>query len=112
MKRSEDGRFVVGQSGNPSGRPKAALEIRDLARSNTEQAIAVLVEIMSSQTARHADRITAVREILNRGWGKSTEEVLLGTQNITGTSFVDRAARETPEQWLKRVGGATYLGTT
>lgn len=63
-----------GQSGNPSGRPKVAAEVRALARQYGAEALAKLVALM-----RHAPdervQLAAARELLNRGYGKVPQSV-------------------------------------
>lgn len=67
--------FKPGQSGNPGGRPKADGRVKDLARSQTENAIATLVSIMEDKEATAAARVAAASVILDRGWGKATQPV-------------------------------------
>lgn len=55
-----------GQSGNPGGRPKG---IAALARQHTDRALDVLVAGMGDDDPRV--RVTAAKEILDRGWGKA-----------------------------------------
>lgn len=57
--------FQPGQSGNPGGRPKG---IAAKAREHTDAAMDVLVEAMADDDARV--RVTAAKEVLDRGWGK------------------------------------------
>jgi hypothetical protein len=54
-----------GKSANPGGRPKVLVEVRDLARVHTAEAIDTLVSIMRDKHAR----IAAATQLLNRGWG-------------------------------------------
>jgi hypothetical protein len=58
-----------GQSGNPGGRQKVLVEVRDLARIHTREAIDTLVSIMRDETKSEHARIAAATQLLNRGWG-------------------------------------------
>ena len=72
--RDSKGRYEVGVSGNPLGRPRAILSIRDLARSHTDEAISTLAEIMRDPEAPANARISAASELLNRGYGRSVDQ--------------------------------------
>lgn len=75
--RGTRGRFQPGQSGNPAGRPRIVLAVRDLARAHTEAAIDTLAEIMQDQEAPAAARISAAAEILSRGHGRPVDQRVL-----------------------------------
>ncbi len=49
---------------------KTPTDIRSKARSYTDSAIRVLVEIMEDRSAPHAARVSAATEIMNRGLGR------------------------------------------
>lgn len=57
--------WVKGQSGNPGGRPKG---IAAKAREHTDRALEVLAEALDDEDRRV--RVTAAKELLDRGWGK------------------------------------------
>ncbi|MGH7066773.1 MAG: DUF5681 domain-containing protein [Acetobacteraceae bacterium] len=67
--------FRKGQSGNPGGRPKRAVEIQALARRHTSSAIATLLEI-ATRGASESARVAAANALLDRGWGKPGSAVL------------------------------------
>lgn len=73
--REKNGRFLLGCSGNPGGRPKDEEKVAGLARSYTVEAIETLVDLM-----RHSedDRVrgTAAQALLDRGWGKARVELV------------------------------------
>src|SRR5262245_48795445 len=61
--------FAPGQSGNPLGRPRAALDVQAMARAHTTQAVATLVKALDDP--RH--RVAAAQALLDRGWGRPVQ---------------------------------------
>ena len=68
--------FQPGRSSNPNGRPKVCAEIRDAAREHGAACIEQLVKMAGIPGTRGASneavRLGAVRELLDRGYGKAT----------------------------------------
>jgi hypothetical protein len=91
--------FVVGQTGNPGGRPKGAFEARDLARKHTKAAVDRLFAIMQKGKSEQA-RIIAANSLLDRGWGKPTQPI---TSDSTVTATVKVDARATLLATLARI---------
>lgn len=61
-------RWTKGVSGNPAGRKKTDVKVRELARQNTEAAIHALLEIVLNQKANPRTRMAAAKVILDRAW--------------------------------------------
>ena len=95
--RDSQGRFEAGVSGNPLGRPRAILSVRDLARSHTDEAIATLAEIMRDSQAPSNARISAASELLNRGYGRPVDQkamVVLSQQHELPREVRDMSTSE------------------
>lgn len=69
--------FAKGSSGNPNGRPKAALDITKLARQYGPAGVEMLAELAGLTPGKVAEpdtaRIAAIKELLDRGFGKATQ---------------------------------------
>lgn len=64
-----------GQSGNPGGMPKGALDVKQLARNHAATAIETLAAIMRDSLQPPAARVAAANSLLDRGFGKPVQEV-------------------------------------
>src|SRR6266403_890718 len=73
IRRDQNGYFLPGVSGNPSGRPKGAGEIRELARQYVPDALAKIASLVRSNDEKVA--LAASQEILNRVFGRPLQAV-------------------------------------
>ena len=62
--------WAPGQSGNPAGRPKG-LAATVKARVTPEEIVAGFLEVAQDPGAKASERISAWRELADRGWGKA-----------------------------------------
>jgi hypothetical protein len=97
--------FEKGRSGNPGGRAKAVLpdgrSLMDLAREHTPTAVNALVDVLSSEEASDAAKVSAATALLDRGWGRPRQDVSLEVTSDEGIASVleqarRRAAEATP----------------
>ncbi|MBR1155246.1 DUF5681 domain-containing protein [Bradyrhizobium sp. JYMT SZCCT0428] len=74
-------KFPKGKSGNPGGRPKALGELQEFARLNTPDAITELARL-SLQAKNESVRVAAIRELLDRGYGRAQQSVEVGLPEV------------------------------
>jgi hypothetical protein len=72
---------VKGVSGNPGGRPKLELSIRELAQQHSMEALETLVHVM--RTGRRSEQVVAANAILDRAYGKPTQSVEMSGDRTT-----------------------------
>jgi len=69
--------FQKGQSGNPGGRPHRVTSdgrtLKQICRDHTDDAIKTLVDIL--REGSEGSKLTAAKELLDRGWGRATQPV-------------------------------------
>lgn len=70
-----------GQSGNPGGRSPIIRELRDVAREHTVTALETLIGVMTNTEAPAAARVAAAAHMLDRGYGKPTQNINAAVRN-------------------------------
>jgi hypothetical protein len=66
-------KWAKGMSGNPGGRPKLEVSIRELAQQNSMEALETLVQVM--RTGKPGERLVAANAILDRAYGRPMQSV-------------------------------------
>lgn len=84
------GMFKPGVSGNPAGRPRSDLTIKELARAHTEEAIQALVNVIRDRRAPASAKVNAACALLDRGYGKPAQYIESANLHMT---FSDIAAQ-------------------
>ena len=72
-RRTGNGRFQKGESGNPGGRPKLPAEMREMFRVKAPEAFEVLSRHLQSPDAKVA--IAAATQILDRAYGRPVQSI-------------------------------------
>lgn len=80
--------FEKGKSGNPGGRKKVPEDIKQAFREQSPKALEVLTYIVNNPEAKDSDRIKAAECILDRAYGKPSQEVSLDMNSIPQVVFV------------------------
>ena len=83
--------FPKGTSGNPKGRAKEHEDVKEAARQYTVEAIHRLAFWMRSNDSRAS--VVAADKLLDRGWGRPSQDVKLQAELLPGLAEVVRQAR-------------------
>ena len=74
-------KWLKGVSGNPGGRPKLEVSIRELAQENSIEALETLVQVM--RTGKPGERLIAANAILDRAYGKPSQSIEMSGDRTT-----------------------------
>jgi hypothetical protein len=102
--RERNGHWRKGYCPNRGGRPKAVLNVQELARSYTEQAVHALVEALADPRLK----VQAAVAILDRAWGRPVQAI--AAENGASLSILHLiACREVSERMQQAVINGTAL---
>ena len=73
--RDEAGRFVKGQSGNPSGKKPMDADVKEMLKAAAPKAAALLIETFNNPEVKIDLRIKCAETILDRVYGKATQPI-------------------------------------
>jgi hypothetical protein len=94
--------FKKGQSGNPGGRPKKQLtekqKLDDLVRGYADEAINTYVACLRAEEAPWPAKVSAATAILERGFGKPSQQVDMNHNVTISDAF---------EKLISRINGDT-----
>lgn len=79
-----------------------ARAVREMIGDRPEVILEVFLEIAYDERARHADRIAAARELLDRGYGKAPRHAPVEGGDPLEVSELDQAIRNIANQLLSR----------
>jgi hypothetical protein len=98
--------FQKGVSGNPGGLPKGLKELKALAREYTTDAVKTLASIMNNEQEVPAARVAAAKELLDRGYGKSTQYV------EAKVDIFENMSTDELREFLRREAAELCIGST
>jgi len=108
--------FAAGNPGRPKGSlNKGTADIRKLAQSYGPRAIGILVQLAGLEPPETIDppsewaRIAAIKELLDRAYGKSSQVLASDPDNPLTVQFVIRAPAKTEstQAWLQQYAPKT-----
>lgn len=116
-REGEQYRWKPGQSGNPGGRPKGLAAIIRERTDNGGELVNLWITVMRGGVIEKdgirykptlSDMIKASAELADRGFGKATQPIDLGDENLTGAiieaarAFTERISSLSTKQEEKR----------
>ena len=101
-RRTGNGRFQKGESGNPGGRPKLPAEMREMFRAKAPEAFEVLSRHLQSPDAKVA--IAAATQILDRAYGRPVQSIDANITEDPIRYIVELPKKSaTTQEWLEDI---------
>ncbi len=89
--------FQKGVSGNPGGRPKGLQKrVRQACGQDGKALVEMLLKIAHDTEESTRNRLVAIKELLDRGWGKPVQE-LSGTVDVPKTLKIELTDATPPD---------------
>ena len=73
--RDEAGRFVKGQSGNPSGKKPMDADVKEMLKAAAPKAAALLIETVNDPEVKIDLRIKCAETVMDRVYGKAVQPI-------------------------------------
>lgn len=96
-------RFTKDNQPQGRGRPKGlARRIRDMVGDDPARIANVLFDILEDEKAKDSDRISAAKELFDRGWGRAPAFAPIEGGDPLESSELDKAIRDIADQLIAR----------
>ena len=101
-RRTGNGRFQKGESGNPGGRPKLPAEMREMFQTKAPEAFEVLCKHLHATDPRVS--VSAATQILDRAYGRPVQSIDANINDDPVRYIVELPEKSaTTEEWLESI---------
>ena len=101
-RRTGNGRFQKGESGNPGGRPKFPAEMREMFQTKAPEAFEVLCKHLHATDPRVS--VSAATQILDRAYGRPVQSIDVREDGPTVRYIAEMPVKAaTTQEWLEDI---------